>query len=99
MFFALLKTRYDINLVAAGNISSASAHIEFQRNISKISQRFISMKKRQISLSKSVVFSGTDVLIGFTHKCRKIKGFKNSFSEISRFARYEIILTNYEIFC
>ena len=28
MFFVSLKTRYDINLVAKGNISSATAHIE-----------------------------------------------------------------------
>ncbi len=83
------QTRYDINLVAKGNISSASAHIESFMTYRKSRQRFISLKKRQISLSKSVFFSGAAGR-GRTDTVSLPQDFESSASANSTTAAYEI---------
>ena len=57
MFFALLKTRYDINLVAERQHIECKAHIESFMTYRKSCKEFISMKK-DIFLSKNVFFLG-----------------------------------------
>ncbi len=58
MFFVSLKTRYDINLVAARQHIECVSTYRVCKTYRKSRTRFISTKKRQISLSKSVFFSG-----------------------------------------
>ena len=62
MFFVSLKTRYDINLVAARQHIECVSTYRVCKTYRKSRTRFISTKKRQISLSKSVFFSGSPSL-------------------------------------